>query len=162
VLRGAGHAEASHPKGPEGREVGFALVTQPSRDSQRPTERASDTALRNVLVPLDAVAGPTGKISYSLPQGTFAGGEGKVELNATQRDGSPLPSWIKFDGAKGSFSADVPANLRLPIEIKIEARDSAGQKAETYIKIQPKPDRLGFVGKPSLNQQFQRDTQLYV
>lgn len=124
----------------------------------RPPE--GEGSLRNTLTPPDALAGAGGKVTYSLPEGTFMGGQGLVRLQATQRDGSPLPAWVQFDGATGKFNAQVPNNLVKPIEIKVEARDSNGGKAETVFKIQPRSDKLGFVGKQSLTAQIQNAIRL--
>lgn len=88
------------------------------------------------------------------------GGQGVVRLQATQKDGSPLPSWVSFDGATGKVNAQVPNTLTKPIEIKVEARDSKGGKAETVFKIKPSVDKLGFVGKQLLTAQIQNAIRL--
>ena len=122
--------------------------------------KTNEGGLRNTLTPPDAVVGANGKVSYSLPEGTFMGGQGLVRLQATQKDGSPLPSWVSFDGATGKINAQVPSNLTKPIEIKVEARDSKGGKAETVFKIKPGVDKLRLVGKQSLTAQIQNAIRL--
>lgn len=73
---------------------------------------------------------------------------------ATLKDGSPLPAWITFDGATGKLNATPPAGVVGPIEIKLQARDANGQKAETVLKIKPRSDKVGLVGKKSLTAQI--------
>ena len=121
---------------------------------QKANDQKNDTSLKNTFTPPDAIADSKGQLVYKLPEGTFTGGQGAISLNATQKDGSPLPSWIKFDGTTGKINADVPIGLSAPIEVKVQATDSKGDKAETVIKIQPRTDKLSFIGKKSLSAQF--------
>jgi hypothetical protein len=119
----------------------------------------SSMPLRNTLIPPDALPDIESRVQYQLPEGTFMGGEGAIWLQATQRDGSPLPAWIQFDNATGRLEATVPEGLSEPVEIKIEARDANGDKAETIFRVQPRGDSLSFVGKPSLTAQLQHMIQ---
>ena len=121
---------------------------------QKSNDQKNDTSLKNTLTPPDAIADNKGQVVYKLPEGTFTGGQGAISLHATQKDGSPLPSWIKFDGTTGKINADVPKGLSAPIEVKVQATDSKGEKAETVIKIQPRTDKVSFIGKKSLSAQF--------
>lgn len=120
----------------------------------------NDTGIRNTLTPPDALTDNKGRVLYKLPEGTFTNGHGAVSLIATQKDGSSLPSWIKFDGVTGKISADVPKGISTPLEIKIQATDSKGDKAETVFKIQPRVDKVSFVGKKSLSEQFKNAFEL--
>jgi hypothetical protein len=110
--------------------------------------------LRNVLSPPDTLTDSKGRVTYKLPEGTFVGGKGAISLTATQRDGSPLPEWIKFDSVTGKVVANVPKDIKAPLEIKIEATDKRGDKAETSFKILPAPDKISLMGKKSLSSQF--------
>ena len=121
---------------------------------QNSNDQKNDTGLKNTLTPPDALADNKGHVTYKLPEGTFTNGHGAISLNATQKDGSPLPAWIKFDASTGKIIADVPKGISAPIEIKVQATDSKGDKAETVIKIQPRTDKVSFVGKKSLSAQF--------
>jgi hypothetical protein len=114
----------------------------------------SDLSLKNALIPPDAIVNSNGHLSYELPKGTFNGGKGAITLNAVQKDGSPLPAWVKFDGATGKLIADVPKGVNSAIEIKVQARDSQGNQAETVFKIKPRNDKISFVGKKTLSAQF--------
>jgi len=119
----------------------------------------SSMPLRNTLTPPDVMPDIENRVQYQLPEGTFMGGEGAIWLQATQRDGSPLPAWMQFDNATGRLEATVPEGLAGPVEIKIQARDANGDKAETIFRVQPRGDSLSFVGKPSLTAQFQQMIQ---
>ena len=54
----------------------------------------------------------------------------------------------------------VPASVKQPIEIKIQATDTNGSKAETQLKINPVPEKRGFVGKKSLAAQIDQAIRL--
>jgi hypothetical protein len=114
----------------------------------------SYNGLRNVLSPPDPITDNRGRIFYQLPEGTFGGGHGAIALTATKKDGSPLPDWIKFEGTTGKIIANVPKDIKIPFEIKVEATDSRGDKAETTFKILPRPNNMSFSGKHSLSSQF--------
>jgi VCBS repeat-containing protein len=137
-----------------------AVEPEPAATSKaQPTDRKSasgdkDSGLRNTLTPPDAVAGADGRLVYQLPQGTFTGGQGPVHLEATLKDGSPLPSWVSFDRATGRVVGHMPGGMVTPIEIKVQARDSKGNKAETVFKLKTRPDQVGWVGKQSLTAQL--------
>jgi hypothetical protein len=121
----------------------------------------SQPGLRNTLTPPDAVPSSSGQLTYDLPRGTFSGGHGAVSLVATQKDGSPLPAWVKFDGTTGKVVADVPKSLQAPLDIKIHATDSKGDKAETTLKIKPSIGRpQSFIGKPPLSAQIESIVRL--
>jgi hypothetical protein len=127
---------------------------------QNALNQKNETGLRNTLTPPDAMTDHKGHVTYKLPEGTFSNGHGAVSMIAVQKDGSPLPSWIKFDGVTGKISADVPKGVSAPLEIKIQATDSKGDKAETVFKIQPRVDKVSFVGKKSLSDQFKNALDL--
>ena len=137
-----------------------AVEPEPSATSkaqttdQKSANGDKNSGLRNTLTPPDAVAGADGRLVYQLPQGTFTGGQGPVHLEATLKDGSPLPSWVSFDRATGRVVGHMPGGMVNPIEIKVQARDSKGNKAETVFKLKTRPDQVGFVGKQSLTAQL--------
>ena len=144
-------------KGPEPEQT----TSPKAPTNETPTMKPQgEGELRNTLTPPDAWAGADGKVAYQLPDGTFLGGQGAIRLVATQKDGSPLPAWVQFDAGTGKVNANVPANLAKPVEIKVEARDTKGGKAETVFKIKPRGDTLGFVGKQSLTAQIKNAIRL--
>ena len=79
---------------------------------------------------------------------------------ATMKDGSPLPAWMSFDGATGKLTGTIPPGVTQPIEVKVEARDTKGDKAETVLKIQPRTDKVSFVGKQTLQAQIESAMRL--
>ena len=110
--------------------------------------------LRSVLTPPDPFTDRQGHIDYQLPNDVFKGGLGAIKFIATKKDGSTLPAWIKFDSKTGKLIADVPKEMKESLEIKVEAIDSRGYKAETTFKIHPIPNKMSFIGKHALSSQF--------
>jgi hypothetical protein len=68
-----------------------------------------------------------------LPDDTFehATQAGGFELIATLADGSPLPSWISFDGQSGTFTLKPPAGTSEAVSVVVTARDHVGRTAST-------------------------------
>ncbi|MBN3053639.1 hypothetical protein H4F45_19630, partial [Pectobacterium brasiliense] len=56
-------------------------------------------------IPAQSVA-QDGSLNFSVPAGTFTDADvgDTLTLSATLADGSPLPSWITFNPATGTFS----------------------------------------------------------
>ena len=110
--------------------------------------------LRNVR-PVPDVAANSGKpLSYRLPASTFTGGKGDVKLTAVQKDGTPLPAWLKFNPKTGHFEGDVPADLAKPIDLRVIATDDVGGQAEAKVRIKPDVKSVGLKGKPGLSAQL--------
>jgi hypothetical protein len=107
-----------------------------------------------MFTPADSVPDSQGRVTYQLPEGTFKGGLGLIKYIATKKDGSPLPAWVKFDSLTGRLTAEVPKEMRSPLEVKVEAVDSRAFKAETAFKIYPRPSKPSFEGKRPLSAQF--------
>ena len=135
-------------------------VDKTNAQKQNSNDQKNDTGLKNTLTPPDALADNKGHVAYKLPEGTFTNGHGAISLHATQKDGSPLPAWIKFDASTGKIIADVPKGLSTPIEIKVQATDSKGDKAETVFKLKPQTDKASFIGKKSLSAQLKNAFEL--
>jgi hypothetical protein len=113
-----------------------------------------DKIFRNAETPPGPITDSQGRIMYKLPESVFKGGQGVIKLGATAKDGSPLPDWIKFDSKTGQLTAEVPKDMKAPLDIKVEAIDARGHKAETTLKILPRPNKVSFEGKQSLSTQF--------
>ena len=58
-----------------------------------------------------------------------------ITIKATLADGSPLPKWLKFDAASGTFSGTLPAGEKGKLDIKITARDKSGSEAVVKFKL---------------------------
>jgi Ca2+-binding RTX toxin-like protein len=68
--------------------------------------------------------------SFALPAGTFTDPEGAtLQLSATTSNGDPLPSWLQFDAAHGTFSG-TPTNGDVgAFDVKVLATDPGGLSA---------------------------------
>jgi hypothetical protein len=136
------------------------LAKEPSGDANKDVSlqdsvaAIKDKIFRNAETPPGPITDSQGRIMYKLPESVFKGGQGVIKLGATSKDGSPLPDWIKFDSKTGQLTAEVPKDMKTPLEIKVEAIDARGHKAETTLKILPRPNKLSFEGKQSLSTQF--------
>ncbi|MDO9023116.1 putative Ig domain-containing protein, partial [Zwartia sp.] len=155
ALKGAWPLETASPYSPEqwlerNAILGAGIETFKDKEiGQR------DLPLRNVLKPSDVLLAEGTAFEYLLPRGTFVGGQGPINLMATLKDGSPLPAWMRFDSATGKLTAEVPSGLRQALEIRIEASDSKGQRAETTIKLKPNDKQASFEGKRSFSSQME-------
>ncbi len=136
------------------------LAREPSGEANKDVSLQDSVAVikgkifRNAETPPGPITDSQGRIMYKLPETIFKGAQGAIKLAATSKDGSPLPDWIKFDSKTGKLTAEVPKDVKSPIEIKIEAEDTRGHKAEATLKILPRPNNMSFSGKHSLSSQF--------
>lgn len=116
-----------------------------------------DPVLRNALPPPVAKLDAEGKVSYTLPKATFAGGKGEIKLAAFTKDGKPLPQWITFNPNTGAIEVFMPDDMNEAIEIDIVATDDRGDRAQTTVVIKPSTDKVqktAFIGKSSLSSQI--------
>jgi hypothetical protein len=83
-----------------------------------------------------AVSGDAG-LSFSLPRGTFveAVPNATVTVDALQANGAPLPGWLRFDPATGTFHGKPPAGWHQQLDLQVTARDSQGNQATTHIRV---------------------------
>jgi hypothetical protein len=136
------------------------LAREPSAEANKDVSLQDSVAVikdkifRNAETPPGPITDSQGRIMYKLPASVFKGGQGVIKLGAAAKDGSPLPDWIKFDSKTGQFTAEVPKDMKAPLEIKVEAIDARGHKAETTLKILPRPNKASLEGKQSLSTQF--------
>jgi hypothetical protein len=81
--------------------------------------------------------GGTAGDSFKIPAGVFGHTDPKavVTIQATLEDGSPLPSWLKFDATTGTFSGKPPEGETQDLQIKVTARDTAGSEATVNFKL---------------------------
>ncbi|WP_051933539.1 Ig-like domain-containing protein [Massilia sp. BSC265] len=77
------------------------------------------------------------RLSVTVPSDAFAHTQPKavVRLAATMQDGSPLPSWVQFNGQTGQFSGQVPEGTKGELRIKLTARDQAGREATALFRL---------------------------
>jgi Ca2+-binding RTX toxin-like protein len=75
--------------------------------------------------------------SYTLPDGTFTDADAgdSMTLTATLADGSPLPGWLAFDAASGTFSG-TPTNGDVgTLQVRVTATDAGGLSATKDVSI---------------------------
>jgi hypothetical protein len=87
----------------------------------------------NLLASQDAVA--------QLPDDTFQHStqSGGFQLTAASADGSPLPDWVHFDSAKGTFTLSPPSGTQADLHVVITARDHSGHVASTGMRLRVAP-----------------------
>lgn len=104
----------------------------------------------------------SGSISISIPANLFLDVDGDLlSISVTLADGSPLPTWLTFDGA--TVSGAVPAGFEDVIELRVQASD--GDLASvTYFNIfvEPNPNQMPAVSIPLADQVFDEDSTVDV
>ncbi|MFN3686894.1 cadherin-like domain-containing protein [Salinarimonas sp.] len=78
-----------------------------------------------------------GSASFTLPPATFVveSAGAQVLVGALLADGSPLPAWVQFDPATGTFRVDVPPGFTGTLDIVLTARLATGESASTGFRI---------------------------
>ena len=72
-------------------------------------------------------------LSFKVPSGTFSDPDGDaLTLTATLADGSPLPSWITFDAATGTFSGTPPQDYNGQVALKVTADDGEYTVSDSF------------------------------
>ncbi|RYC47045.1 putative Ig domain-containing protein [Pectobacterium zantedeschiae] len=86
-------------------------------------------------IPAQSVA-QDGSLSFTVPAGTFTDPDGDtLTLSATLANGSPLPSWLTFNPATGTFSG-TPGNADVGIlSIKVTATDTTNASVSTTFSL---------------------------
>jgi len=85
----------------------------------------------------DQAATEDAAFSFTVPAGTFADVDAgdTLSYSATLANGDPLPSWLSFDAATGSFSG-TPANGDVgSLSLKVTATDAAGASASSTFVV---------------------------
>ncbi|MDY4387063.1 putative Ig domain-containing protein [Pectobacterium aroidearum] len=82
-------------------------------------------------IPAQSVA-QDGSFNFTVPAGTFVDPDGDtLTLSATLADGSPLPGWLRFDPAIGTFSG-TPGNGNVgTVVIRVTATDGSNTSIST-------------------------------
>ena len=83
------------------------------------------------LVP-DQSAEVAKPFEFQVPDGVTYGAEG-VSLSASLADGSPLPSWLKFDPDGKSFTG-IPSNVT-DLQILLKGKDRHNQSAKNSFSL---------------------------
>ncbi|MBN3113516.1 putative Ig domain-containing protein, partial [Pectobacterium brasiliense] len=91
-----------------------------------------------VATPIPAQSVPQdGSLSFSVPAGTFTDPDvgDTLTLSATLADGSPLPGWITFNSATGTFSG-TPGNADVgSLSIRVTATDGSNASVHTDFSL---------------------------
>ncbi|QDX96989.1 tandem-95 repeat protein [Pectobacterium carotovorum subsp. carotovorum] len=92
----------------------------------------NDAPIVATTIPAQSVA-QDGGFSFTVPAGTFTDPDGDtLTLSATLADGSPLPAWLSFNPATGTFSG-TPGNGDVgSLSIKITANDGDTSVSTTF------------------------------
>ncbi|MFZ4538190.1 putative Ig domain-containing protein, partial [Propionivibrio sp.] len=118
--------------------VGAILTSAGTNAFQITVTRADQPALVTFQgVPDQRVIQSGEGISFNVPADAFAHTNARavVQLSATQTDGQPLPSWLKFDAVSGKFSGQPPPGEPPVINVRLVASDAEGREAVAEFKI---------------------------
>ncbi|AOR63733.1 putative Ig domain-containing protein [Pectobacterium wasabiae] len=91
----------------------------------------NDTPVVSTPIPPQSVA-QDGSLNFTIPNGTFSDPDGDaLTLSATLANGSPLPSWLRFDPTIGTFSG-TPGNGDIgTLVIRVTATDGSSTSIST-------------------------------
>ncbi len=93
-----------------------------------------------------------GPVSFTVPATAFIDVDGDpLTLTAKLDDGSPLPSWLSFNGT--TFSGQVPASFTQPITVQVVASDGTLSTASIF-QITPVPTVNLIEGTPGTDELF--------
>ena len=75
--------------------------------------------------------------TFRVPADAFAHTDPNaiVLLEARLASGSPLPSWLSFDGVSGQFSGTPPEGMREAIDLEVIAKDTEGREARAIFRL---------------------------
>jgi hypothetical protein len=104
--------------------------TTTSTTSTRSTGAQTDGAIRITNSPTQNSGATVGESGST--------GTGTVSVSAVMSDGSPLPSWLSFDPATKTFSAQRVPEGAQPLKIKLQTLDGSTVVGETVITINTK------------------------
>jgi hypothetical protein len=88
------------------------------------------------LKPVSITSGSS--FTVEIPKATFTHENPSESLtfSATQADGSPLPSWVKFDAETQTFTGEAPEGVQQSLDLVIIASDSASQQMSVELRIE--------------------------
>ncbi|RAS15053.1 putative Ig domain-containing protein, partial [Microvirgula sp. AG722] len=104
--------------------------------------------------------------SVRLPAGTVVARDpGGLTIQVRQSNGQPLPPWLHFDPATGTFSGKPPAGWNRTLSLEVSVFDKDGHRGQARLQLQF-GQRLASAeapaaepaarGKPALSEQFAR------
>ncbi|MCL6376362.1 tandem-95 repeat protein [Pectobacterium brasiliense] len=128
---------------PGNSDVGTLSIKVTANDGSASVSTTFSLAVTNVNdapvvatpIPAQSVA-QDGSLNFAIPAGTFTDPDGDtLSLSATLADGSPLPGWLTFNAATGTFSG-TPGNADVgSLSIKVTATDTASAAVSTTFSL---------------------------
>jgi hypothetical protein len=136
----AGTAGDSPLTAPTDQSFQVALVT-PADIPGRSGELGSLSGSR--LFVLEGVTDIQADKQFQLSSDAFAHTDPNavIKLDARLSSGEPLPAWLSFNPANGTFSGVPPDGKATPVEVQVVARDSQAREASVIFKLE-----MGVVG----------------
>ncbi|MFT3779392.1 MAG: putative Ig domain-containing protein [Ottowia sp.] len=141
-------ASATFSGTPENGDVGTLAVRVTASDGAGSAHQTFALRVRNVNdapeagAPLAAQSIQEGDtLSYAVGADAFVDADLAVDpferltLAAMLADGSPLPAWLSFDAASGTFSGTPPAGSAGDVHITVTATDLAGESASQGLTL---------------------------
>ena len=140
--------------------ISQAALAARSNNSQAEAPRQQQPGNDTLLSPLvqsrpvsDSSYAPGQLISFAIPRDTFLTSDGSpVTLKAVllSPDGTteqPLPSWLRFDPATGTFTGTPPGDVPADLQIRVVARDSKGNEVSATFHL--RSGKASTDGKPT-------------
>jgi len=90
----------------------------------------NDAPVSGVAIP-DRTLAPASAFSFALPAGAFSDADSILALSATLADGSPLPAWLSFDAASGTFSGSAPVGFG-SLSVRVTASDGSLSASSSF------------------------------
>jgi len=83
------------------------------------------------------VEGNGSSSKVSLPYDAFihSNKDAVIKLDAKLADNSPLPNWVRFDPATGSFEVNPPKDFKGKLDLKVIALDDDGREATALFQL---------------------------
>jgi hypothetical protein len=94
---------------------------------------------RNIIArELEAVELYSDTFIYQVSDDVFKHTDPAAEIvvSVEMSDGSPLPSWLRYDAPEKRIIGNRPTSGPILLEIKLIGRDQYGDSAETVVRIQ--------------------------
>ncbi|WGL28545.1 putative Ig domain-containing protein [Pectobacterium brasiliense] len=120
----------------------------------------NDAPVVSATIPPQSIA-QDGSLSFTVPAGTFTDPDGDtLTLSATLADGSPLPSWLSFNAATGTFSG-TPGNGDVGnLSIKVTANDGDASVSTSFSLTVTNVNDVPVVANPIPAQSVAQDGSL--
>ncbi|MFM9941757.1 MAG: beta strand repeat-containing protein, partial [Hyphomicrobiaceae bacterium] len=132
-----------------------AVDTAGAQDSSPATAAITITPVNDAPVLVTAIGNQTSAEdaawSFTVPAGTFTDVDNAtLTLSATLGNGDPLPAWLSFTAATGTFAGTPPANFDGDLALTVTATDAGGLTAATTFTLDITPvNDAAVIGAPT-------------